>query len=1137
VRGDIYYLGDGNYGNSLTLNQADSGTLTIELRKAQSYDHGPATGWVTGTMGSSQAVWSAPVALGNSFVNIGSDYWILNGNGQNAGTSEVGCGGVQATPPATMLGPAPNAAACGIKIDASTCTSTATNGCDGGNGEMHGGGHDITWESVEWKGQGLNSNGNNNSETYFWFASGGNLTNVNISHSYLHNASTTYYTVVSGGWNNGSFDHNYGWGIFDGSINHGEAIQLQGSNGQTTKDLIHHNIFRDQQTNGDVVAVITGTQTYDFYDNADVCSAGGTSTTCRHNDGVIGCFNSQTCSGVNVYNNTFSFPSSCGWNITGGPSTMTVKNNLFYNCGSVGMSGGTVTIDYNSYLNSSQAVVGAHDVSVTSGAPNPFVSVGTGAVQLTVDSANYNNRISLGGPYDTADLYGNAFTTDRGAAQSTGQFWFVRSDGGTRFSANVPTGQCNGKFDASYASTGGTGTNQNCAFNDFRFLWDDKSGVVGAGAWVIAGGDTVVVRNGPWRIGWDGPTGPSSGNWCFGVGNQTCKPPTIPVGTAGAHTRILGACAFGTYTCTPVDYPHYPYAGNNLTQIFCGFGLTYGCFNLAATQYVDVEGIELTTHNAVTSGNPGFPGNCTLGGAPAFPTSCANNQPLDDYAQNGFVTDNTTANLLLQDVYIHGFNASGLWGPIGGPVTMTRVFAGFNGFAGWNFTDQTNTPNAVGSQIIASNVTMNGNGCYEQYPIVNPLWPARACYDDGSGGFGDAWSGQDTTLDVFTLDHGVMLYNTKDAFIGPHAQVGTLTVTNTVSIGNMGAQMKYGTKIGATTLFQNNLFVMDCGRQSEALPNAVQNFSQSTGLGGSYLTDFCRAAGDGWAFMTRASSTAHYNGNTIIGANATMMDMACGFVDPGGFHPETNCGTSPLIWTGNNFLGYTPPFVGAAPGLWFFDPTAGGSLVLTSSFNNEFGIRNGDTCGGNITCVDPKLVSQPSQTWVNEAALDAFNAFAGTGNSFYPSSISPLLGAGTTITGLTTDFYATTRPSPPAMGGAELSGGPATVATPTASPVAGTYTSTQSVTLSTATGGATICYTINAATPAATTPGTCDGGSTTYSGAISVASTNTIKALGTLSGDTNSSVFSGLYTITPPVVPPVTYSGIVNLSGTVAIQH
>jgi hypothetical protein len=219
--------------------------------------------------------------------------------------------------------------------------------------------------------------------------------------------------VVNGNWTGGSFDHNYVWGVYDGSLNHGEAIQLQGSN---SGDVVHHNIFRDQQTNGDMVAVISGTQSnMAFYDNVDFCSPGGTSTSCRHNDGVIGCYNSQTCSNYLVYNNTFSFPSDCGWNVTGGPSTMTVENNIWYNCDSITMAGGTIDMDYNSYLNSSQSVVGSHDVS-SSTAPDPFVSLPTGDVHLASENADWDNRLALGAPYDV-DIYGRAYTTDRGAAQ------------------------------------------------------------------------------------------------------------------------------------------------------------------------------------------------------------------------------------------------------------------------------------------------------------------------------------------------------------------------------------------------------------------------------------------------------------------------------------------------------------------------------------------------------------------------------------------------------------------------------------------------------------------------------------------------------------------------------------------------
>jgi hypothetical protein len=82
---------------------------------------------------------------------------------------------------------------------------------------------------------------------------------------------------------------------------------------------------------------------------------------------------------------------------------------------------------------------------------------------------------------------------------------------------------------------------------------------------------------------------------------------------------------------------------------------------------------------------------------------------------------------------------------------------------------------------------------------------------------------------------------------------------------------------------------------------------------------------------------------------------------------------------------------------------------------------------------------------------------------------------------------------------------PQPVATPVLSPTPGTYTSTQSVTITCATAGATIHYTADGTTPTGSSP--------TYSAAITVAATTTIKAMATHSGYTDSAVASGTYTI------------------------
>jgi hypothetical protein len=92
---------------------------------------------------------------------------------------------------------------------------------------------------------------------------------------------------------------------------------------------------------------------------------------------------------------------------------------------------------------------------------------------------------------------------------------------------------------------------------------------------------------------------------------------------------------------------------------------------------------------------------------------------------------------------------------------------------------------------------------------------------------------------------------------------------------------------------------------------------------------------------------------------------------------------------------------------------------------------------------------------------------------------------------------------------------PSTVATPVFSVAGGTYTAPQSVAISCSTAGAAIHYTIDGTTPTASSP--------TYSAAIPVATTTTIKALATLSGSTDSAVVSATYTLqaAAPVFSPV----------------
>jgi Putative Ig domain len=584
-------------------------------------------------------------------------------------------------------------------------------------------------------------------------------------------------------------------------------------------------------------------------------------------------------------------------------------------------------------------------------------------------------------------------------ATGPGTTWYVRTDGGTRYSSNVTTGQCDGQADVAYS---GSGTNQHCAFNDFRYLWDDDSGAVGQGTWVIAGGDTVVIRgctalasqqnpsNPDCRLGWDMSTGSAPNRWCYGIGSYGCYNPPIPAGSASQHTRILGQCVLAG-NCNTGNVTNRA----NLSHLFAGFSLGWG-FNVGSTQYVDVEGIELTTHNHATAG-----GNCTYGvGAPANPVGCSSSQPLDDFAQNGFLTNNTTSNITFQDVYVDGFDSAGFFGPIGGPIVMTRVNSSFNAFAGWNFDDGHSTPDAPGSSITASYVTMNWNGCYQEYPIVHAI-PARVCYDTNSEGFGDSWSGQNTTLDSFICDHCVSDYNTKDAFIGPHTWTTTLTITNSESIGNMGQSWKWGGYTVPTTVtFLNNLTVANCNRLSQPMTGAPSGYNQ-------YLTGFCRAAGNAFAIVIPSGSTWTMANNTVVTYQPTIFDIACPTGVPGPC-PST------VKFTNNIFLGYdnpSNPYGPLTPGLYYTTGSVGITLVATH--NVEFGIRNDDcpTAGGsgNI-CSDPLLVGEPARGTVPpESTLDNFN--------FHLTSNSPTIGAGATYLALpSTDYFGTPTSNPPVIG-------------------------------------------------------------------------------------------------------------------------
>jgi hypothetical protein len=403
VRGDIYYLADGNYG-TYTFNTAASGTLTVEIRKAQSYDNCTSTGWNTGTMGSSQATFSGTPAF-----TVSSSYLTLNGNGQQ---TAPGCGGA---PGSSVSGAAPNPKGCGINI-----TDTNYEGM-----VISGSFTNLTVEYVEFLGSGIN-----NSNSIAEVISSGLPSNTTWSHIYGHDAGCVFFQYLG---SNRTVSNSYFWGTETGG---GGACHGQYSFDTYVSNWTEfNNVYRD----------ITGTAVWtlgswgglkgvanniSLYDNVVYNSYPAASWSPFLSDGLMSCIGnsgsgtSMQCSNITMAQNTFvNLGGNSGINNDctlgcGSGSSYTVQNNIWYASVTPAFMvpvPATWTQEYNSCLNSGTCPSGSNNVTNAS-SPNPFTNWTGGVFTLASDNASWNNRLSLSSPYNT-DAAGNAFTTDRGAYQ------------------------------------------------------------------------------------------------------------------------------------------------------------------------------------------------------------------------------------------------------------------------------------------------------------------------------------------------------------------------------------------------------------------------------------------------------------------------------------------------------------------------------------------------------------------------------------------------------------------------------------------------------------------------------------------------------------------------------------------------
>jgi Chitobiase/beta-hexosaminidase C-terminal domain len=574
--------------------------------------------------------------------------------------------------------------------------------------------------------------------------------------------------------------------------------------------------------------------------------------------------------------------------------------------------------------------------------PTTASNIYSGAISVTYTQTI--NAVAVAPGFSTSAVSSATYTISL-IPPAGGHTWYVNGNGGTRFSVNQTQGQCNGLYPDPYP---GSGVNQNCAFNDIRYLWTDGSYTTNSNAgapawgWIGSGGDTYLIdcSNGAkCRIGQNGP-GDNEGFGLQGNAFAAGMPPPLN-GTALQHTRVLGV---NYQNCTTSAAKAHVNGGYGVGDVFTLIGISY----------VDVACFDVTDFSS-----------CGLSGQL---NQCSKNYPLSDYASNGIEFTNTTHDTTVTDVSIHGMALNGILGATGNNVTLLRVALAGNAGAGWNMDDGSGSTGS--GNLTLSYFEVTWSGCAEEYPIVDAL-PYTDCTDDTSGGYGDGLGtpgmSNQTTWHI-AIDHSVAAYNTQDGFDALHLEGANsaLFVDDSLMYANMGQQLK----VGSAGTAVNNLIVGNCNALRVAIPGTPAGYNAR-------LSNFCRAADV--AVVLSVSDvfipTIFYY-NTIYSANSIAVE-----VQPSAI---SGCTTSCFMWYVNNIFlgfannaanGYPSGGTGRFPTPIFF---TSGTQVLSaplSRFTNNltFHARDNWPCPQvawgeqDAVCADPGLVDEryPLYTYEN----------------------------------------------------------------------------------------------------------------------------------------------------------------------------
>ncbi len=376
VRGDTYYVADGNYG-SLTLSTPVSGTTYITIKKATPADHGIDTGW-DNTYGDGAASLTGTLSVATS-------YWVIDGQIRSSWTNGYGF---------ALTGPS-----------------------GGGPGLLIGDGvRYVTVKYMSLTGHAATAawSGGPSGDNAIWL--NGVSSNITISHCYAYSWGCCMVKTYTGSIESSVFEYSrFEWNRSSAAY-HAEGVFPWGMN----NSIWRNNVWVDIEGTGIIMLGNGGNN--EIYGNIVYWSSAYPHTGqdgAYIGNGIFTTWTAYTTVNNKFYNNTIIVPNSggieFGISYPNTTSSGTARNNLYYCAGgNRNVYSSSVSSDYDIFYGLTHTT----QANGVNGTGNPFV-----------DAANYDFRlkahiaagVNLGAPYDV-DMNDNVRSTwDRGALEySTG---------------------------------------------------------------------------------------------------------------------------------------------------------------------------------------------------------------------------------------------------------------------------------------------------------------------------------------------------------------------------------------------------------------------------------------------------------------------------------------------------------------------------------------------------------------------------------------------------------------------------------------------------------------------------------------------------------------------------------------------